>query len=163
MLKAIHNRYGDTILILIQKFEKVDYRHCKAALNLNFLQFCLSFNVIPNFLQFCVANKSLLRPQAYQNYLNHLLLANINNNKKNLRALVEELSLLKTQLLCILNFVDFNCVCNIIIENSKKSILKSNYSHDNLIPGYEVNPARFSYNPNTSFACLNRRQKKSTL
>ena len=46
----------------------------------------------------------------------------------------------------------FNDVCNIIISNNEKSILKCSYTHKkklrDLIPGYEVNPTRFSCDPN---------------
>ena len=120
---------------------------------MNFLQTCQSFNVIPKFLQLRVANKNLRRSQAYQKRLNHLLLAEINKKKKkNLKVLVNELSSVKSNLLCILNFLDFNHVCNIIISNNKKSILKCKYTHkkklSDLIPGYEVNLTRFSHDPN---------------
>ena len=80
LLQVIRNRYGDTIVKLVRKFEKVDLKHRKAALDLNFLQTCRSFNFI--------ASKSLRRSQAFQKGLNHLLLAEINNNKKNLKVLV---------------------------------------------------------------------------
>ena len=66
--------------------------HRKAALDLNFLQTCRSFNVTSKFLQFRVANKNLQKSQAYQKCLNRLLLAEINSNKKNLKVLVNELS-----------------------------------------------------------------------
>ena len=103
-------------------------------------------------MQFRVANKSLQRSQAYQNCLNHLLLAEINNKKKNLKVLVNELSSVKGNLLRILNFLDFNHVCNVIVSNNKKSILKCRYTHKkklrDLIPGYEVNPTRFSHGSN---------------
>ena len=80
LLQFIRNRYGGTIVKLVRKFQKVAFKHRKVALDLNFLQ------------TFCVANKSLWRTQAYQKCLNHLLLAEINNNKKNLKVLVDELS-----------------------------------------------------------------------
>ena len=52
----------------------------------------------------------------------------------------------------ILNFLNFDHVCNIIISNNKKSILKCKYTDkkkfSDLIPGYEVNPTRFSHYPN---------------
>ena len=57
LFQVIHNPYGGTIVKLVHKFE-VDFKHCKAALDLNFLQTCQSFNVIPKFWQFRVANKS---------------------------------------------------------------------------------------------------------
>ena len=151
LLQVIRNRYGDTIVKLVRKFEKVVFKHRKAALDLNFLQTCQSFNVIPKFLQLRVANKNLRRSQAYQKRLNHLLLAEINKKKKNLKVLVNELSSVKSNLLGILNFLDFNHVCN-IISNKEKSIFKCKYTHkqklSDLIPGYEVNLTRFSHDPN---------------
>ena len=172
LLQVIRNRYGDTIVKLVNKFEKVDFKHRKAALDLNFLQTCRSFNVIPKFLQFRVVNKNLRRSQAYQKCLNHLLLAEISNKKKNLKVPVNELSSIMSNLLRILNFLDFNYVCNIIVSDNEKSILKCKYTHkkklSNFAPGYEVNLTRFSYDPtkvifNFFFICLDRRRKKSTL
>ena len=171
LLQVIRNRYGDTIVKLVCKFEKVDFKHRKAALDLNFFQTCGSLNVIPKFLQFHVANKNLQRSQAYQKFLNHLLLTEINNKNKNLKVLVNELSLVKSNLLCILHFLDFNHVCNVIISNNKKSILKCKYTHkkklSDLIPGYEVNLTRFSHEPNkvvfNSFPYVLKEDEKSLL
>ena len=47
LLEVIWNRYGDTIVNLVCIFEKIDFKHCKTALDINFLQICESFNVIP--------------------------------------------------------------------------------------------------------------------
>ena len=118
---------------------------------MNFLQTCQSFNVIPKFLQFCVANKNLQRSQAYLKCLNHLLLAKI-NNKKNLKVLVNELCLVKSNLLRILNFLDFNHVCNL----------------SDFIIGYEVNLTKFSHDFekvifNFSSYVLTEDKKKFTL
>ena len=49
LLQVIRNRYGDTVVQLICKFEKVDFKDRKAALDLNFLQTCRNFNVSQNF------------------------------------------------------------------------------------------------------------------
>ena len=66
--------------------------------------------------------------------------------------MVNELCLAKSKLSRILNFLDLNNVCNIIISNNEKSILKCKYTHkkklSDLIPGYEVNPTRFLHDPN---------------
>ena len=57
LFQVIRNPYGDTIVKLVRKFEKVDFKHSKAALDLNFLQTFRSLNVVQKFLQFRVANK----------------------------------------------------------------------------------------------------------
>ena len=49
LLQVIRNRYGDTIVKLVRKFEKADFKYLKAALDLNFLQTYQSFNVILKF------------------------------------------------------------------------------------------------------------------
>ena len=59
LLQVIRKRYGDTNVKLVRKFEKVDFKDRKAALDLNFLQVCRIFNVIPKYFQFSVANKNL--------------------------------------------------------------------------------------------------------
>ena len=147
-LQAIYNRYGGNIVKLVCKFEMFDFKHRKAELDINFLQASRSFNVIPKFLKFRVTNRSLRRSQAYQKGQNHLLLAEINNKEKKLKVLVNELSSGKSKLLRILNFLDFNHACNIIISNNKKSLLKCKFTHkkklSKLIPGCEVNPTRLS-------------------
>ena len=40
LLQVIRNQYRSTIVKLVGKLEKVDFKHCKAALGLNFLQTC---------------------------------------------------------------------------------------------------------------------------
>ena len=152
LLQVICNRYRGTIAKLVRKYGKVDFKHRKAALDLNFLQTCRSFNFIPKFSQFRVANKSLQRSQAHQKCLNYLLLSETNNKKKNLKVLVNELSSVKSNLLRILNFLYFNHVCKIIIINNEKSTLKFKYTLrtklSDLILGYEVHPAKFLHDPN---------------
>ena len=59
LFQVICNRYGGTVVKLVRKFGKVDFKHRKTALDLNFLQTYRSFNVVPKCLQFRVANKSL--------------------------------------------------------------------------------------------------------
>ena len=65
--------------------------------------------------------------------------------------MVNELSSEKRNLLYILNFLNFNDVCN--INNNEKSTLKCKYTTHrkklgDLIPGYKVNPTRLSHDSN---------------
>ena len=86
LLQVICNEYGDTIVKLVRKFDKINFKHRKAALDLNFLQIYCSFNVTPKFLQFRVANKSPTIT-SLPKYLNHPLLAEIYKSK-NLKTLI---------------------------------------------------------------------------
>ena len=55
-----------TFRIRIRKFEKLDYRLCKAELDLEFLLRCREPNVIPNFLNFRVGSHYLKASLTYR-------------------------------------------------------------------------------------------------
>ena len=82
--------------------------------------------------------------------------------------MVNELSSGKSNWLRILNFLDSSHVCNNIISNNQKSVLKCKHTHKkkliDLLAGYEVNPVGFSQDPNKVIlnfsSCLNRRWKE---
>ena len=51
-------RSNDTVKV-VRQFEKLDYKHRKILLDLNFLENCIKDNVTSKFLQFRLANKDL--------------------------------------------------------------------------------------------------------
>ena len=75
-------RYGREILKLIRKFEKVDFKLKKATLNLDFLYYCRNNNLIPTFLKFKSANKTLANSDVYKLYQQKLLTAEIEEKKR---------------------------------------------------------------------------------
>ena len=72
---TIRRRYGKNAVNSLRKFEKLNFKNRKAKLDLEFLQACQNNNVIPNFLHFKLANKSLKTSEAYPNCQSQLLLA----------------------------------------------------------------------------------------
>ena len=70
----IRRRYGDKIIKRLRKFEKIDYRLRKAELDLEFLVKCRDINVIPKFLNFRLANRSLRFSLTYVHCQSNLLL-----------------------------------------------------------------------------------------
>lgn len=56
LLQFISNQYGDAIVKLDCKFEKGNLKHCKAVLDLNFIQTFWSFKCYPKI--FCHQQKS---------------------------------------------------------------------------------------------------------
>ena len=58
-IQIIHNRYDRIVVKLVRRFEKLDFKHRKAASDLQFLKTCQDVKVTPKFQQFCVANDSL--------------------------------------------------------------------------------------------------------
>ena len=44
-IQVIRNRYGNNTVKLVRQFEKLDYKHRKILLDLNFLENCIKNNV----------------------------------------------------------------------------------------------------------------------
>ena len=151
LIQVIHKRYGNTVVKLVRKFEKLDFKHRKAALDLQFLKTCQEFKVTPKFLQFRVVNDSLKQSQTYQTCKKRLLLEEIRIKKKNSKTLVRELSVVKEELLRSINFLDVNHVFNLIVSTNEKSILKCRHVQQkklrNLIPGYQPETSLDSNDP----------------
>ena len=59
LIQVLHKRYRNTVVKLVRRFEKLNFKHRKAASDLQFLKTCQKFKVTPKFLQFHVANDSL--------------------------------------------------------------------------------------------------------
>ena len=73
-VQVIRNRYGNEVVKLMPKFEKLDFKHRKVLVDLDFLDNCNRNNVAPKFVQFRVTSKdfrnSSTNDNAKQNYLN---------------------------------------------------------------------------------------------
>ena len=141
LIQVIRKRYSNTVVKLVRRFEKLDFKHRKVALDLQFLKTCQEFKVTQKLLQFRVANDSLRQSQTYQTCKKQLLLEEIRIKKKNLKTLVRELSAVKEELLRSISFLDFNHVLNLIVSSNEKSVLKYRHVQQkklrNLIPGYK--------------------------
>ena len=62
---VIRKRYADKALKNVKKFERLDHQVRKCQLDIEFLNTCHKYNVIPNFLQFRVTNKTLKDSKSY--------------------------------------------------------------------------------------------------
>ena len=60
------NRYDNDTIKLVRQFEKLDCKHRKILLDLNFLENYIKNNVTPKFLQFRLANKDLRSSPTYR-------------------------------------------------------------------------------------------------
>ena len=71
--EIIRNRYGLQTLISIRKFESLDQKQRKVALDIEFLESCIKHDLIPKFVSFKVANKTLRGSRAYKECQKKLL------------------------------------------------------------------------------------------
>ena len=106
--QIIRTRYGDKINEIIKK---TDYRLRKAELDLEFLVKCRDNNVIPKFLNFRLANRSLRFSLTYAHCQSNLLLEEIRLKKSNVRVLRKEFDNLCSSLQQQINSIDFAHIC----------------------------------------------------
>ena len=62
---VIRKRYSDKPLKNVRKFARLDYQVRKCQLDIEFLNTCHKYNVIPNFLLFRITNKTLKDSLSY--------------------------------------------------------------------------------------------------
>ena len=140
-IQVIHNQYDRAVVKLVHRFEKLEFKHRKAGLDLQFSKTCQDFKDTTKFVQFRVASDSLRQSQACQTCKNRLLLEDIRIEKENLKNLVRELATVKEQRFLKLSFLDFNHAFNLIVSSNEKSILKCRQVKQkklrNLIPGFK--------------------------
>ena len=61
----MRKRYGESLVKSVRKLGKLDFKHKKAQLDLEFLQTCKKNNVVPKFLRIKLANRKLSLSHAY--------------------------------------------------------------------------------------------------
>ena len=81
-IKVLQKRYGDVIVRKVREFEKLDLKHRKVLLDIDFLNTCLKSNILPKFVQFRVSNKDLRNSTAYRQCQIKLFKQEISNKKK---------------------------------------------------------------------------------
>ena len=111
---VIGSRYGDATIKRLRKFEKIDYRFRKAELDLEFLVRCRDKNVIPRFLNFHLAIRSLISSRTYAQCQSNLLLK-VNKLDKRilmLRVLRKEFDNLRSSLQQQINSIDYAHICS---------------------------------------------------
>ena len=95
---VIKKMYGDKALKNVRKFERLDFQVWKCQLDIEILNKCHKYNVIPNFLPFRVTDKTLKDSQFSSRCQQLLLNEEIRCKKRRLRQLIFEYDLIKQEL-----------------------------------------------------------------
>ena len=114
----------------IRKLEKLDFKHEKAQVDLEFLKTCKKNNVIPKILRFKLANRQLSSSPAYNICQKRLLNEEIFSKHKLVRSLAFNIKSLKNDLKCVLNIIDFVHLATVFLSSNNKNILKVRKAHD---------------------------------
>ena len=134
----IRKRYVGKALKNVRKFERLDYQVRKCKLDIEFLNICHKYNVIPNFVRFRVTNKTLEDSQTYSRCQQLLLNEEFRCKKRRLRQLMFEYDRIKQELQYQLSSIDFMHVSSLFLVSNNKAICKNekiqSRNLQNLIP-----------------------------
>ena len=122
-VQVIRNRYGNEVVKLMRKFERLDFKYRKVLLDLDFLDNRIR-NLVPKFVQFRVANKDLRNSLTYRQCQTKLLKQKISNKNRRARLLKKDLQSARNDLTCKLKWIDFNLVCNLFLLGNDKALRK---------------------------------------
>ena len=150
---VIRKRYFDKAFKNVRKFERLDYQVRKCQLDIEFLNTCHKYNVIPNFLRFRVTNKTLKDSLSYSRCQQLLLNEEIRCKKRRLRQLMFEYDRIKQELQYQLSPIDFMHVSSLFLVSNDKAIRKNDKIHgrklQKLIPNiHEKSIIDVSHDPN---------------
>ena len=105
--QVITDRYGQSTVHLLRKFEKVDFKFRKCALDIDFINNCMDHDLVPKFVQFKVANRGLRTSKVYRHCQQELLREELSVKKRHLSILQKKLIHVKQQIHNIVRNVDF--------------------------------------------------------
>ena len=120
----IRTCYGTKVIKLMPKFEILNFRYRKVLSDLEFLDNCIRNDVVPKFVQFRDANKDLRNSSTYRQCLTKLLKQEISNKKRCPRLLKKDLQSARNELMCKLEWINFNHVCNLFLLGNDKALRK---------------------------------------
>ena len=122
--EIISTRYGRPTLQRFRDAEKNCFRTNKLELDINFLNVCKDYEVIPKFIKFKVYNRSFQYTRTYRSWQFKLLDIEISSQKKKLRKCKADYETALQDLKSILSFIDFKCIFTLIISNVIRKLRK---------------------------------------
>ena len=130
LIGVLRKRYGRDLVKEVRTLEKLDFKHKKAILDLDFLISCRKNSVFPKFLQFKVSNKQLRASRAYISCQKRLLNQEINNKQKAVKSIQQKVTEVKNSLNCKMSYIDYVHVCNTFLVSNNKNISKVKKTQD---------------------------------
>ena len=117
----INRRYSSKVLTIFRTCEKLDKKHRKSTLDINFLQSCLDHGLIPKFLHFKAANQHLQRSTTYETCRKKLLTKELRLKRNQLKNTETKLKNNIKDLKTAVRYVDFIHLTSFISYNNIKS------------------------------------------
>ena len=148
----VRGRYGDQVVAKVRKYEKLDYKVGKSKLDITFLEVCLEHDVMPTFVQFRTANKTLKNSESYSSCQRILLTQERDNKRLKQVDQTQALEALKAELRDTLSSLDFLFISSLFLEKNRRVLQKVEQSQNDKLskmledqPVHEADDLIFNY------------------
>ena len=157
----ITKRYNHSTLALYRKFENLDFKIRKIHLDIEFLQKCKLYSIIPKFLKFKLYNSKVTRTLTYKSFQFKLLNYELKEKNKLLKKHTDNYDTTKRELKNILSFLDFHCISNRMIKSNQSKIAKIKITHSKKLLDLGI-PSKHSINKNKVVVNLSKHKITDT-
>ena len=144
---VITRRYGPQVLNIFRKYEKTTFKLKKNLADLEFLNKCKIYNVIPKFLYFKLYKSTLLNSKLYKKWQHKLLNYEIDSKQKQIKKLSDLSSKHWNQLKQSTSYIDSLYLKNLVYKSTTNSILKVRKTHDKKLRDLGINNNLSSLDP----------------
>ena len=139
LAEVTRERYGNHILKLTRRHEKLDYRLRKIDADTEFLQACVENNVFPTFLRYKMSSNRLRNSNTYTTSQRMFIQEEIAFKLADRLKLKIELENLRNEIRTVVSFIDWNHILNTQSTSNEKMVNKvkviHNYKLSELIGG----------------------------
>lgn len=129
VLHYVRSKYGQEAVDRFRSIEKNTYRTNKINKDLQFLDTCNNYDVIPNFIKFRVHFREFQFTTTYRNWCRDLLDIEIKRQRKRLPHITSKLNDDVTWFKATLSSFDFTCLMGIINKNVDNRITTITSTH----------------------------------
>ena len=118
----LQRRYGSDGLQAFRTYEKLDKRYRKTKLDLDFLQSCDFYGVVPKFLHFKLAIPRLRSSAMYDTCRRRLLSTELAQKRRHLKRSEEKIKTSQEHLRSIFSWFDYNHLISFVATFNSKSL-----------------------------------------
>ena len=134
----IANRYGEQTLRKFRALEKTWSQHDKIEHDLQFLEACSNYEVIPKFLRIKLYKRTLQNTPLCKSFQNKLLLNEIKHKRSALHRRQSQLEEERNALKGCISSLDYACLYLWLQRKQATNNLKTRPTHDNKLQKLEI-------------------------
>ena len=127
---VIKDRYGLPAVRLIRKFESNDFKVRKCELDIDFINNCISHDLVPKFVQFKVVNRGLRSSKVYKHCQQELLREELHTKHKQFRTLQNKQKLLTQLIHNTVKFIDFIHITGKFLVLNNRKVRRTQLLHE---------------------------------